>query len=143
MTWLPEEIYENTGPVYLEELEVSFVSDEQTVLAGLETGEFHFAGIPSQNLQDMLENEDVYVHQQMQNGIRYVGFNTSKAPWDNAELRRAFSYAINRPDYAALVFDDLATPLYQPLAADHLGAQPRSGRGILRLRSRALNGHPR
>ena len=124
MTWLPEEIYENTGPVYLDELEVSFVGDEQTILAGLETGEFHFAGIPSQNLQDMLENPDVYVHQQMQNGIRYVGFNTSKAPWDNAELRRAFSYAINRPDYAALVFDDLATPLYQPLPPTIWGHNP-------------------
>ena len=124
MTWLPEEIYENTGPVYLEELEVRFVDDELTVLAGLETGEFHFAGIPAQNLQDMMDNEDVYVHQQMQNMIRYVGFNTSKGPWDDAELRRAFSYAINRPDYAALVFDDLATPLYQPLPPTIWGHNP-------------------
>ena len=124
MTWLPEEIYENTGPVYLEELEVRFVDDELTVLAGLETGEFHFAGIPAQNLQDMMDNEDVYVHQQMQNMIRYVGFNINKGPWDDAELRRAFSYAINRPDYAALVFDDLATPLYQPLPPTIWGHNP-------------------
>lgn len=124
MTWLPEEIYENTGPVYLEELEVRFVDDELTVLAGLETGEFHFAAIPAQNLQDMMDNDAVYVHQQMQNMIRYVGFNTSKAPWDDAELRRAISYAINRVDYAALVFDDLATPLYQPLPPTIWGHNP-------------------
>ena len=120
-----------------------FINDELTVLAGLETGEFHFAAIPVHNLQDMMDNEDVYVHQQMQNMIRYVGFNTSKGPWDDAELRRAFSYAINRPDYAALVFDDLATPLYQPLPPTIWGHNPDLGCGFLPLRPRKGDGHPR
>ena len=124
MNWLPEEIYENTGPVYLEELEVRFVKDEQTVLAGLETGEFHFASVPTQNLQEMVDNEDVIVQQQLATGINYVGFNTSKAPWDNAALRRAFSYAINRVDYDILVYDDLAEPLYQPLPPTIWGHNP-------------------
>jgi peptide/nickel transport system substrate-binding protein len=29
------------------------------------------------------------------NAIRYIGFNTSKAPFDNVEIRRAISYAID------------------------------------------------
>jgi peptide/nickel transport system substrate-binding protein len=122
--WAPEELYDPTGPVYLDEFMIKFIGEEQTVLAGLETGEFHFSGIPTQNLADMEANPDVYVHSQMQNQIRYVGFNTSKAPWDNPELRRALSYAINRPEVVALAYDGQAEPLYQPLPPTIWGHNP-------------------
>jgi peptide/nickel transport system substrate-binding protein len=60
----------------------------------------------------------------MQNQIRYIGFNTSKAPWDNPELRRALAYAINRPEIVALAYDGQAEPLYQPLPPTIWGHNP-------------------
>ena len=123
-TWAPEELNENTGPVYLDELQILFIGDEQTALAALETGEISIAGIPTQNLADAEANPDIDVNVAQLNQIRYVGFNTSKEPWTNAELRRAFAYATDRQEFVTLAWDDLAEPLYQPLPPTIWGHNP-------------------
>jgi peptide/nickel transport system substrate-binding protein len=123
-TWAPEEIYDNTGPVYLDEFQILFLSEQQTIVAALETGEIQYAGIPPQNLADIQANDDITVESRMQDQIRYVGFNTSKAPWDNPELRRAFAYATNREEFVILAWDEQAVPLYQPLPPTIWGHNP-------------------
>lgn len=122
--WLPEEIYDHPGPVFLEELQVLFLGEEQTILAALETGEVHFAGVPPQNIADAEANPDIEVQSQMMNQIRYVGFNTSRAPWDNADLRKAFAYATNREELVILGWEEQAVPLYQPLPPTIWGHNP-------------------
>ena len=123
-TWAPEEMNDNTGPVYLDELQILFLGDEQTTLAALETGEVSIAGIPTQNLADVEANPDIDIHVAQLNQIRYVGFNTSKDPWTDPELRRAFAYATDRQEFALLAWDDLAEPLYQPLPPTIWGHNP-------------------
>ena len=51
-TWAPPEIYDHPGPVYLDELQILFIGEEQTILSALETGEVSLAGIPTQNIAD-------------------------------------------------------------------------------------------
>jgi peptide/nickel transport system substrate-binding protein len=123
-TWAPPELYEHPGPVYLDEFQILFIGEDQTVLSALETGEIHFAGIPTQNLADVEANPDIQIHKAQLDQIRYVGFNTSKAPWDNVELRRAFAYATDREEFVALAWDGLALPLYQPLPPTIWGHNP-------------------
>ena len=36
-TWAPPELYDHPGPVFLDELQILFIGEEQTVLAALET----------------------------------------------------------------------------------------------------------
>jgi peptide/nickel transport system substrate-binding protein len=122
--WAPPELYEHPGPVYLDELQILFIGEDQTVLSALETGEVTLAGIPTQNLADVQANPDVTVDENFLTEIRYVGFNTSKAPWDNVELRRAFAYATDKEEFAILAWDGLATPLYQPLPPTIWGHNP-------------------
>jgi peptide/nickel transport system substrate-binding protein len=123
-TWAPPELYDHPGPVYLDELQILFIGEEQTVLSALETGEITFAGIPTQNLADVEANPDITVHKAQLDQIRYIGFNTSKAPWDNVELRRAFAYATDREEFNELAWDGLALPLYQPLPPTIWGHNP-------------------
>lgn len=123
-TWAPEEIYDHPGPVFLDEMQVLFLEEDQTILAALETGEIHTAGVPPQNLADAMANPDIDVQSQMMNQIRYVGFNTSKAPWDNPDLRKAFSYATNRIELVTLAWDEQAVPLFQPLPPTIWGHNP-------------------
>lgn len=123
-TWAPEEIYENPGPAYLDELQILFLGEEQTIYAALETGEITVAGVPTQNLGAAQDNSDIMINSQMMDQIRYVGFNTSKAPWDNADLRRAFAYATNRVELVTLAYDDEAVALYQPLPPTIWGHNP-------------------
>jgi peptide/nickel transport system substrate-binding protein len=77
----------------------------------------------------MQANPDVHVHSQMQTMIRYIGFNTSKAPWDNPDLRRALAYALNRPEVVELAWGGEAVPLYQPLPPTIWGHNPEIDAG--------------
>ena len=122
--WAPPELYDHPGPVFLDELQILFIGEEQTVLAALETGEVSLAGIPTQNLADAQANPDIDVDIAQLNQIRYVGFNTSKDPWTNPDLRRAFAYATDRQEFVTLAWEDLAQPLYQPLPPTIWGHNP-------------------
>lgn len=123
-TWAPEENYSNPGPVNLDEFTIKFIEEEQTILSALETGELQFSGIPSQNVADMQGNPDLTLQTQLETTIRYIGFNTSKAPWDNKDLRRAMSFAINKEEFAELAWNGQALPLYQPLPPTIWGHNP-------------------
>ena len=123
-TWAPPELYEHPGPVYLDELQILFINEEQTVLAALETGEVTLADVPIQNLADIQANPDITVNEALLTEIRYAGFNTSKAPWDNVELRRAFAYATDRDEVNLLGYEGLSVPLYQPLPETIWGHNP-------------------
>ena len=132
-TWAPPELYEHPGPVFLDELQILFIGEEQTVLAALETGEISLAGIPTQNLADAEANPDIDVHVAKLSQIRYVGFNTSKDPWTNPDLRKAFAYATDRQEFVTLAWDDLADPLYQPLPPTIWGHNPGAERDCAEL----------
>ncbi|MFN8528843.1 MAG: ABC transporter substrate-binding protein [Anaerolineae bacterium] len=123
-TWAPPELYDNPGPVPLEELQILFLDEQQTILSALETGEVTVAGIPTQNLADVQANPDITVDTAQLNELRYIGFNTSKAPWDNVELRRAFAYATDREEVNLLAYDGLAQTVYQPLPPAIWGHNP-------------------
>jgi peptide/nickel transport system substrate-binding protein len=122
--WAPKENYANRGPVNLDGFTIKFIEDEQTILAALEAGELQYAGVPTQNLDEIKANKDITLKNVMETGIRYIGFNTSKAPWDNKALRRAMSYAINKEEFAKLAWNDQAVPLYQPLPPTIWGHNP-------------------
>ncbi|MBI1276674.1 MAG: hypothetical protein GC179_00965 [Anaerolineaceae bacterium] len=122
--WAPKGLTKNAGPVLLDEMQILFLSEDQTILSALETGEVTVAGIPTQNLADVEANADITVDKAKLNEIRYVGFNTSKAPWDNQKLRQAFAYATDRDEVNASGYDGLAEPLYQPLPPTIWGHNP-------------------
>jgi len=42
--------------------------------------------------------------------LYYIGFNTSKPPFDDVNIRMAFSYAIDKNKLASLVFKDMVEP---------------------------------
>lgn len=122
--WAPPELYDDPGPAGLDELQILFIGEDQTILAALETGEVTVAGIPTQNLVDIAANPDIIVDEGLADQLMYVGFNTSKAPWDNVELRRALAYATDREEVNILAFDELAVPNYQPLPPTIWGHNP-------------------
>lgn len=45
----------------------------------------------------------------------YLVFEQSEDPWDNARLREAISFAVNREALAAEVFNNVRRPLYSPV----------------------------
>ena len=78
-----------------------------------ETGEIDATGV-SQGYIDMVTDEagpylrELEVYPEL--SFYYLGFNCAKPPFDDANVRRAFTLAIDKQKLVSLVFKDMVTP---------------------------------
>lgn len=106
--------------VHLEGIEIFFVSDQNTELSMYEQGEIDWAGSPSSTLPiealpTLKEREDFFSYPVP--GLYYYVFNTTKPPFNNANIRKALSLAIDREALSQHVIEmnmDPATRLLPP-----------------------------
>jgi len=57
--------------------------------------------------------------------VYYLAFDTSKAPFDNADVRKAFQAAVNRDELTSTVLKDVAVPAKSVLAPSYPGYQKK------------------
>lgn len=90
-------------------------SQDATVLA-LKKGDIDFMLNPlglSQGLQKQLEGEDgLTVLENPSDGVRYLGFNTRKAPMDNQAFRQSVATLIDKEFLSSTVLQGVAFPMY-------------------------------
>lgn len=121
--WGPPYV-DNKGAPYPDELEFRLMSDEATMYAALEAGEAHITGVASQFLEKARANPNIEIHKGVVSGMDYLGFNTQHPPFDNAAIRRAIGYAINREELIKVGYDGQADPIYGPLSPTEFGYSP-------------------
>ncbi|WP_309480297.1 peptide ABC transporter substrate-binding protein [Brevibacillus agri] len=93
------ENYWDKDNVKLDKIEFSMVEDENTELSMFENGELDWAGAPTSALPtDAIPalKESGKMTTQPIAGTYFYRFNTEKAPFNNAKIRKAFAYAIDR-----------------------------------------------
>jgi peptide/nickel transport system substrate-binding protein len=94
--------YWRAGLPYLDRLVVRFIADSSTRTAALEKGEAHVAGlgaVPYNAAQKLATLSNIEVSTkgtEMISPIVELLFNTKVAPFDNAKVRQAISYAVDR-----------------------------------------------
>ncbi|QRG70418.1 peptide ABC transporter substrate-binding protein [Brevibacillus choshinensis] len=101
--------YWDKDAVKLDKLHFTMVEDEYTEFAMFENGELDWAGSPTSSLpyDELLTlREDGKLKTQGIAGTYWYKFNTEQAPFNNAKIRKAFAYAIDR---ASLIHDVLQT----------------------------------
>ncbi len=120
--WGPEGVWENTGPWYIEQIEFRVIPELATITAGLEAGEIHLASI-TQNDKDYLSTLDVVkIEGALQPGLRpYVAINTSHAPFDDVNVRKAFNLALDREAAVQVLVKGDAVVQYGPLSPAQIG----------------------
>jgi peptide/nickel transport system substrate-binding protein len=113
--WGPA-LNENRGAPYLDQLVFKVIPDATTQLAALEAGEVDviFINQPD-HLARLQQSDDVRLHEAVLNSLIYLGFNTQKAPFDDARVRQALAHAVNKDEILSLALGGVGIKAFAPL----------------------------
>lgn len=103
------------GPAKLDGISVRIIPDDSARLAALQGGEIDFAwNIAGSQGQALADNGEIQMQEIVSNRGNFFAFNTTKAPFDNPDVRRALTLAVSRKDIADAGWDGFADPTFQP-----------------------------
>jgi len=127
--WAPG-YYENQGAGYFDEISIKIIKEDATIFAALQSGDIHVGAIPTVNVEEAKKNDEITVVEQLDTGIRYLGMNCSKPPFDDPLVRQAISHAIDRDSIVANALDGYGEVLYTPLSLAIKGADNEGMKAI-------------
>ena len=89
---------------------------------GLETGEIDVAYTVSPiDVPTVIKNNNLDIISKSPSAIEFIGFNTSKAPFNNKDLRKAVTYALDVDEILKAVLSTYGTNINSPLAPSAFG----------------------
>lgn len=94
LTFVPNKGYYNYSKMKLKEVDMPFVSSDQTMYQGYESGQYNMTTVPLSRLTVARSQPDF--HSSPILAIDYITYNQAKPPFTNKNLRLALSYAIDR-----------------------------------------------
>lgn len=99
ITFAKNENYWNADKVTLNTLKFVLMEDSNAAYSAYQTGEVQMIrDVPTEEIPGLKDSPDFHLEPRM--ATSYTIFNTQKAPFDNAKVRRALSLAVDR-DYIA------------------------------------------
>lgn len=97
-------------PAKVDEVVFEIIPEGTTRLAMIETGEAHISdNVPVTELDRIADSDTMNLIQTEGLGVEYIGFNTREAPFDDVNLRKAVSHAIEREAIINGVYDGVGT----------------------------------
>lgn len=89
----------------------SITPDPAVRLSKLQKGECHIMAYPNlADLDRIKENKDLNLLEQTGLNVGYIAFNTDKEPFNNPEVRKALSMAVNKEDIVKAIYHGQAQP---------------------------------
>lgn len=116
--------YWKQGQPYLDRIVARFIADSSTRTAAIESGEAHIAGFGALPYNDvgrldgLAQLEATTSGYQMQAPIVQLDFNTRKPPFDDAKVRQAVSYAIDRQFVIDNIWFGFGKPATGPISSN-------------------------
>jgi peptide/nickel transport system substrate-binding protein len=132
MRFVPNPNYHNQRPTdnpdqqpQVEELLVRFTREDSTRVNALLTGEIDIAYISSApQLARLADNPDFTIMDDPSRGMALLGFNSGRAPFDQAEARRAVAQAVDKQFMIEVAVPGMAQILNTPLPPTIFGYNP-------------------
>ena len=115
----------NTGPYNFDRIEFSILPEEATRIAALESGDIDYVnGISNPLDVAILEAADVTVQQAPFGQVRMIYIQNHVPPFDDALVRQALNYAVNREEITQIVTDGADQISRGPISPGMLGYDP-------------------
>ena len=113
--------YRVKGIPYLDEVLIRFISDETTRLAALQSGELDLViDLGNYQVQEISKNppKGVVFDQKVISSMGFIHFNAAKPPFNDAKVRQAVAYGINKAEIAQAIWGERASFGNQPMMPD-------------------------
>lgn len=106
------------GRPYLEKVVLKYTPEATTRVAMLKAREVDgIIEVPTAHADEIKEIPHIKLLESSSYTIRYIGYNTTKAPLNDEKVRKALNYGINREAIVQVVYFGYAEPAYSPYAA--------------------------
>jgi peptide/nickel transport system substrate-binding protein len=109
------------GPPKAPGVTFRFISEPSTALSALQAGEIDWTdSIPTQRVAQLKNDDSMKLAATPSNDYWYLALNEARAPWNDARVRQAIAYAIDRAaivqatSYGTAVANQLAIPEGNP-----------------------------
>ena len=99
---------------YLDAITITIIPDPNTQVQAFLNGDFDVMGLVPAQVEQVRRRQGVTIHADLGNTFDYLSFNLARPPFDNADVRRGFSAAINRAGIAKGVYQGYAVPASGP-----------------------------
>ncbi|MCT4584621.1 MAG: ABC transporter substrate-binding protein [Peptostreptococcaceae bacterium] len=106
---LPSSMLSGERKAYADNIVIKFIKEQSIRVAGVQTGEFHFAEDAPQDQYKLFEsNPDVKTVIVKPDGMEMLIINCGNAPFDKVEARRALVHAINMDELGSAMIGNKA-----------------------------------
>ena len=115
--WAPK-VYGHNGPAYLDKIVFKTITETNTRVATLKTGETNLVqAVPAQQLPEIQSDKNFKIVQKSVPGApAYVALNVKKAPTDDPAVRQAINYAVDQSQIVEALYKGTGTPAHNVLA---------------------------
>ncbi|KKX27667.1 ABC transporter substrate-binding protein [Rhizobium sp. LC145] len=100
----------------IDDLVFAITTDASVRYQKLKAGECHLMPYPNAaDVKSMKDDPNLTVLEQEGLNVAYMAYNTTQAPFDKVEVRKALNKAINKQAIVDAVFQGMATPAKNPI----------------------------
>jgi len=131
MTFVKNPEYRGIWTSMLEKVILKYGTDDpETGFPAYQNDEIYYSRVNPGQLAFAKKNmpDQLYTWPTFQ--VFYLSFDTTKPPFDDIRVRRAFHYAFNREELCATVLKYLALPAYSPLMSGYPGHDLEAAKSV-------------
>ncbi len=116
----------NRGRAYLSRIVIKPIQSDSTAVSELLSGGLDISSIAGSQIKRVQGNKNVRLYKAQQEVVDSLGFNISHKPFDNVEVRKAISEAIDRGALIKAVLNGQGRPAYSPIPSNLQYYDPRT-----------------
>lgn len=114
-TWGPSWVH-NKGKPYVNTVQFKVIASDATAVSEMLTGGVDIAGIPGTQLNRVKGHKNISLKKLPSLSTYFLSFNTTRAPFNNVQVRRAVAAMIDRSAIIKAAMNGEGKPNYSPLA---------------------------